>query len=382
MPEDDRQAWLGRLTWANALVVSDIQFKQEQQEAEAAHDPGRFQIAPGDEQGADNTAWGPPLHGVRCGFIQPDQHFTVGDKPTVRLRVGNISNRTIYRKIAVLEGLVPGIGEGGKNGSYVVMGRVSEATEFSEGARYATGKEVSEQFGIGHPNIKIDDPFPGYVRLEPGADVVLTLKMPVALDKPGRYQVEFAEVHRDNRVREPHELLSCPPVVVAVVEEGKDAPPKQDPTTWPEGEWGPAVNGMQARLNAKSIQNPGKAPSLSIDVRNFGEQKMRWVIAMENFEIEVDGVWYRSKVFRTGWVDVRPFGPGNRWQDVRWVPHEAFDWRDEEGNKLVFGEGGQRVRLAFHVDPQDGEFGNRQRLVTNTITLKPAEQEGEAEQEG
>lgn len=346
-------------------IIDMVEAKQEQ-EGDA---PIEQAVDADDDDQAALPSWGAwTEEGLRCRLVQPKEIEAMREKPVAELVIRNDSPVVVVWEHRRMHARVAGVGSWGSH---------IQNVEFGKGARYATAGEVLKHHGVGQQGLIGDDRSETHLYLQPGGEATLTLGLPGArLLKAGRYQIECREIRRDDVARLPKELLRCPPAVIAVVNPGDDAPPNVDPTDWPEGGWGPEVNGMQLRLNAKSFHNPGgKVPGLFMDLRNFGEEKMRFVRGMENFEIEVDGVWYRAGVFRTGWVDVLPLGPGNRWQDVVWSPNLQLQWVDKDGNALAFGEDGHTIRVAITVDRQDGEEGKRVRLVSNAIKPKPADSE-------
>lgn len=370
IPAAQRDTFIQRLRDANGFLIEDALKPNDQFRQPAG------QQVPNVEVPDDKLTWGPPINGLRIRMIQPDKPFEVGEKPTVQVVLQNTSKQPVVWGKTSLLLMVPGLAPQPK--TYAIWGRDQDIA-FANGGRLATADEVSKQMGIGHNDFKGDDPFPGFVYLAPGAQATMTFHYPKPIDKPGRYQVECQETRFDNVAPLPEEMLTCPPIVFSFVEEGKNAPPEEDPTHWPEGEWGPATLGMQVRLNSNSFLNPGKLPGLHIDLRNFGKQKMRFIKGMEKFEIRVDGTWYRPTVFKTSDVKVYPFAPGNRWEDIRFVPFDQFSWQDDKGNKLVFGPGQHTIHIAVYVDPQDEGFGNPARLISNGIKLgdpgQPAEPE-------
>jgi hypothetical protein len=178
--------------------------------------------------------------------------------------------------------------------------------------------------------------------------------------------------------------LSCPPIILSVVEPGQANPPLVDPTTWSAGPWGPEVEGVQIRLSIeKTFHNPGAIPLLSLDVRNFGSRSLclrllndgptsferkPWI---EDLEIEVDGTWYQLVPNRWGEKTGLPLAPGNRYEDLHFMP-EKSNWQSAAGQPPPLNDGQQHAfRVALTVQPADG--GKPMRLVTNVLSPPSAD---------
>ena len=298
---------------------------------------------------AEKTTWGASKEGLRCRMIPPRGHVGAGKAPKLIVEVENASRKPLKwecRDEITLLLAVPGV----------------------------VGRWTAPRFKVLTDEGEV--PPAGTYRIDAGARVRLITQLP-KLTKPGRYQVE-CQVARHN-LRGGKEwgekgVMECPPIVLSVVAQGQTKPPNEDPTSWPAGPWGKAVEGMQVRLFAGgSLLNPGgKVPHLSLDARNTGKRRMRLILAPEHMEFEVDGTWYKATTTNLGEVPVLPFAPGNRWQDVGISPLPQFRWRSRDGKQLSFGPGKHVIRAAVTVHPAPGGKGKPVRLVTNAIQPGPA----------
>ena len=177
-------------------------------------------------------------------------------------------------------------------------------------------------------------------------------------------------------------MLICPPIVLAVADKDGKVP-NADPTNWRAGPWGDVLDGAQIRLFADNsrLNRGAKRPYLSIDARNFGKRELQIILAPEQMEIEVDGVWYRTAATNLAEAPVLPFCPGNRYEDLwwrqlwnfRWKERwGVFPWRSKEGVDMAFGPGKHVVRVAFMAHPAIAGAGKSLRLVSNSIQLGAA----------
>jgi len=141
--------------------------------------------------------------------------------------------------------------------------------------------------------------------------------------------------------------------------------------------WGPAVDGVQIRLHAaKTTCKADERPALLADFRNQGKRDLELVLAPEWWELECDGAWYRTTVFRSGDVPVFPFGPGRQTSGVSVPLEDTWGWRSKDNNEpLVFGPGEHTIRVAFRVHPTPPRTNPPIRVVSNPIEIvaaKPA----------
>ena len=75
--------------------------------------------------------------------------------------------------------------------------------------------------------------------------------------------------------------------------------------------WGKPVEGVQCRLlPEKSTWKAGQTPRLQADLRNRGKGEVNLGLAPENWEVQYDGVWYRSTARNQGAVELLRLKPG------------------------------------------------------------------------
>lgn len=80
--------------------------------------------------------------------------------------------------------------------------------------------------------------------------------------------------------------------------------------------WGPAKNGVQARLRAdRLIWQQGQVPTFKADIRNYGKARFRVVRSQKGCVLVLDGKSYQWP----GWefVSMSPFLPGTVYRDIR-----------------------------------------------------------------
>jgi len=137
------------------------------------------------------------------------------------------------------------------------------------------------------------------------------------------------------------------------------------------GGWGPAVDGVQIRLHAaKNTCKAGEKPALLTDFRNHGKRDLELVLAPEWWELECDGTWYGTTVFRSGDVPVFPFAPGRQTSGVSVPLEDTWGWRSKDNSEpLVFGPGKHAIRVAFRVHPSRPRINPPVRVVSKPIEI-------------
>jgi hypothetical protein len=305
------------------------------------------------------TGWGQPNDGLRCRWVFSHRPVPVDTQPELMVEVQNVSKELIEWQCRSEMTLGVTFGGNSKQG-----GAMPQFLIESAGGVSATGSGLA---------------------IPAGGTVRLKARWPYVVHKPGRYHVEAILVRQPIPVNESTALwpktFTCPPMVVSVADAAGRVP-DTDPMEGAAGPWGPAVDGMQVRINGDlSFHNPGAAAAhLSVDMRNFGKSSMslllrsepwsapRGMLATEAIEVEVDGVWYHgSKTW--GGTETTPLGPGNRYRDMEVMP--ANDWLDKVGKRLNLGTVKRTVRVAVTVQPADGK-GKPVRLVSNAVVLRSA----------
>ena len=171
-----------------------------------------------------------------------------------------------------------------------------------------------------------------------------------------------------------------PPAPVQVVSnpvEIEILPAEEKPDVQVEGEraWGEAVEGVQMRVRPRRQRwYEGETPKFLVDMRNEGA--VEWVLGLtqENWEIEVDGLWYRVGAMFTGVFPMLPFGPGREHKDIEFYPGEWSNW-NLHGKPLKLTPGWHTVRLSFGPSTRDRAYWRRLRTVSNPVLIEilPAE---------
>ena len=128
---------------------------------------------------------------------------------------------------------------------------------------------------------------------------------------------------------------------------------------------------MQVRLRAdKTVWMFGETPTFKADMRNGGERELQLVLAPEWWEIQLDGLWYRAHVKRTGDIDVLAFDAGQQHNGLEFTVHEWAAWRSKQGDKpLKFEPGKHKVRAAFVAQPADPDKGEPVRAISNPAEI-------------
>ncbi|MHC4180973.1 MAG: hypothetical protein ACYSWU_26035, partial [Planctomycetota bacterium] len=136
-----------------------------------------------------------------------------------------------------------------------------------------------------------------------------------------------------------------------------------------ETTWGPATEGVQCRLlPEKSTWKAGQTPQLQADLRNRGKRHVNMGLAPENWEVQYDGVWYRSRVFFSGLVLVLNLEPGAQKNGISLRLGDRYGWASKDKNlALVFRPGKHTLRAAFHLRKDDG---GGLRVVSNPVKVE------------
>jgi len=120
-----------------------------------------------------------------------------------------------------------------------------------------------------------------------------------------------------------------------------------------EASWGKPVDGVQCRLLPESSTwRAGQTPQLQADLRNGGRSEVNLGLAPENWEVQYDGVWYRSlgSLRNRGVVELLRLKPGAQNNGISLMLEERWDWRSKDKNlALVFRPGRHTLRAAFQV---------------------------------
>lgn len=133
--------------------------------------------------------------------------------------------------------------------------------------------------------------------------------------------------------------------------------------------WGGAVDDVQCRLLPwKSTWKTGQTPKLEADLRNRGERNVSMGLAPGNWEVQCDGVWYRSTVVTGGTVGVLNLSPGAQRNGISLQLRDFWGWKSKNRNlALVFRPGKHTVRAAFHLRTGDRP---RLRVVSNPVEIE------------
>ncbi len=137
----------------------------------------------------------------------------------------------------------------------------------------------------------------------------------------------------------------------------------------PADEWGPAVEGVQCRLQAeKPVWNAGEVPMVLASMRNSGEREFSVTPVQVVYELEFDGAWYR-------WADpvelniiVWPLSPGGRVNGIRFSLDNR--WANKKtAARLNVSPGSHKVRVALTADPIRARAGRRVRAISNPVEI-------------
>ncbi|MHC4476351.1 MAG: HEAT repeat domain-containing protein, partial [Planctomycetota bacterium] len=143
-----------------------------------------------------------------------------------------------------------------------------------------------------------------------------------------------------------------------------------------EPAWGEAVNGLQCRLQPnKSVHRQDEIPACKIDLRHIGADKgVQWAGYREKLEIEVDGLWYRSRVETSSPpFELTPDRPvSEATVDLEYYHRGHAVWTNEEGYALDLGPGRHVMRARMTVlygRPIDSDV-EKVSLVSNPVKIE------------
>ncbi|MHC4176319.1 MAG: hypothetical protein ACYSWU_02365 [Planctomycetota bacterium] len=133
-----------------------------------------------------------------------------------------------------------------------------------------------------------------------------------------------------------------------------------------EKPWGKAVDGVQCRLlPKKSTWKAGRVPQIQADLRNRGKRELSMGLAPESWEVQFDGVWYRTTARSSGGVELLWLEPGAQRNGISLLLEQRWRWQSKEGNEpLVFKPGKHTMRAAFK--PNGGSV----RVVSHPIKIE------------
>ena len=139
----------------------------------------------------------------------------------------------------------------------------------------------------------------------------------------------------------------------------------------PQAPWGPASEGIQARLRAeKNLWKRGEIPTLKFDMRNRSKRELCAFRHEAMYELEFDGHWYKwvgNLSLQNSW-----FPTGRQYHDIPVILGEH--WQSKTGKKpppLTVGE--HTVRVAFVSRPPTPKGPNVPppvRCVSNSVEIK------------
>jgi hypothetical protein len=102
-------------------------------------------------------------------------------------------------------------------------------------------------------------------------------------------------------------------LLVCVIRSAAAVPAPPEPVQ----EWGPADQGVQARLRpTKAAWGLDEVPSFTLDLRNHGDKAARQAPAVLYCEVEFDGVWYvygEPLAIRMPVRDLQPAAQADNW---------------------------------------------------------------------
>jgi hypothetical protein len=145
------------------------------------------------------------------------------------------------------------------------------------------------------------------------------------------------------------------------------AGPATRPTTGPEPDWGPVMEGVQcAILPGPRTFAPGQRIGFTVAVRNNGVRELFVARHQATCFIELDGRWFHC--FGDIEVQASPLPPGARyddihvWLDADWVPLDG-------GARLRLGAGRHELRIAVEAQNEQ-PFEPVARPASNRITFE------------
>ncbi len=298
--------------------------------------------------------WGEPLDGLRCSWVPSSLPVSVGSKPELNFWVKNASENPLFWE-ARSEITLHFHSEGFESGATLPKFAIKTGSK----TRPATAREVREEYGVGRPDRRGDDPMDGYYRFEPDGTLRVIAQLPWTLDKAGKHRVwvSFARRHTSGSKDYPlsKTKIRCPPIVLAAED------------------WGEPVRGVKMRLHASTSRwAQGQTPELRVDFFNVNNQNLKRLACLnENWAIELDGRLYRA---------LRP-DPGGEGKDAAFGPRTTrksilvplhTDYALADGSSLEFTPGKHTVRIHFthnETAKVDGQYAEI-RLISNPLEIE------------
>ncbi|NQT38692.1 MAG: biotin/lipoyl-binding protein, partial [Planctomycetes bacterium] len=142
------------------------------------------------------------------------------------------------------------------------------------------------------------------------------------------------------------------------------------PSVDPDIAWGPAVEGVQCRLQPdRAVWKAADVPTFRVDVRNNGPKA--WVLSSSWMLVrfEVDGRWY----VWSGPVSAQStlVKPGQGLENVAFGTN-CWRFKAEEAphQPLKFTPGRHTIRVAFHSSPEDATKSKSIRVMSNPVEIE------------
>jgi len=148
-----------------------------------------------------------------------------------------------------------------------------------------------------------------------------------------------------------------------------------------EAAWGPAVDGVQARLRAKQRKwKQGAVVRLWAEVRNQGKRNLSVTTRPNGCELEVDGRWYRRPIHLGLVPPPSLLPPGGRHDNIAisldrsWLLAASrkarAPWKAGPGQLGQLAAGKHTVRVAFTVVAARNALGKAVRVVSNPVDIE------------
>ena len=241
--------------------------------------------------GADQTsAWGNPVDGLRCRWMPHAEPIVAGTALKVAMEVENISTERQFWQAA--SELTWKVSSPPQSAEDAIMMKFESRP--GKGARPATGREVSEKFGVGRAN---DEPVAGYFALEPGGRMTLYAEYPWRLATPGRAKIGgWLSRYSPSSIRESNDRrMECPPLTIQVAAaKGASKPPigEARPAADEKTAWGQPVDGLRCRwVSPVGTVPAGTAPAATIELENVSDKPIRWDCeSFDTLNLEVSGL--------------------------------------------------------------------------------------------
>ncbi|MHC4176169.1 MAG: hypothetical protein ACYSWU_01605, partial [Planctomycetota bacterium] len=264
---------------------------------------------------AENAPWGNAVHDVQCRLRPEKSSWKVGQTPQLQADLRNRGKRELSM------GLYPTSWEVQYDGVWY-----HATARFSGGVELLQLKPGDQRNGI---SLLLEERF-GWLSKKNGLRLVF---------RPGKHTLRAAFMLDGGSVR-----VVSNPVEIEIV---ADQPVAGGEKT----AWGKPVDGVQCRLlPEKSTWQAGQTPRLQADLRNRGKRDVNLGLAPENWEVQYDGVWYRSTIATAGNVKVLTLKPGAEENGISLQLGDSWGWQSKDKNlALVFRPGRHTLRAAFQV---------------------------------